>query len=125
MSNILEKLGLASKQEETVKPQKKLARKQDGSLKYSKVAYVYGQLFIGYIESDQADKFTIQNVNVRDWKKILFYLQRQGIINSFHYGKTVETAANLTITGFNGEDLMYENYLKGIVKNLEKEEEIV
>lgn len=122
MSNILAKLGLEPKKE-TAKAEKKLARKEDGTLKYSKVAYVYGQIFIGYIENDMADKYTIQNVHVREWKKILFFLQREGIIKSFHYGQKPETAANLTITGFDGENLMYENYLKGIIKNMQKEEE--
>lgn len=124
MSSILEKLGLAPKQEPAVTAERKhkIARDKDGKAKYSKVAYVYGQIFVAYIENDMQDKFTLVNKDVRTWKQILFYLVRNGIIKNFKLGDTIETACELTITGFDGENLMYENYLKGIIKNLQKEE---
>lgn len=97
--------------------------KKDGTPRFSEHAYIYGQLFRGYVESDMADKFTIENINVRkdSWKTYLFALVKNGYIRAFKVGRTIETACELTIYGFNGEKLLYEEYCKKIVKNMKEE----
>lgn len=101
----------------------KMSLKKDGTPRFSEHAYIYGQLFRGYVENDLADKFTIENLNVRkdSWKKYLFALVKNGYIRSFHLGKTVQDAAKLTIYGFNGEKILYEEYCKKIIENMKKE----
>lgn len=129
MSKLEELLGIKNEvqQDELKGEQKmtkhKMALKKDGTPRFTEKAYIYGQLFRGYVESDLADKYTIENINVRkdSWKQYLFALVKNGYIRSFRIGKTIETACQLTIYGFNGDKLLYEEYCKGIVDNMKKE----
>ena len=91
--------------------------KRQGSL----VTYVYGQIYRGFLESDKAKKFTIKNIHVREWKKILGWLKSNEYIVEFKLGDTFETACELEIEGFDAENLIYVNYLKAIERNMAKE----
>ena len=91
--------------------------KRQGSL----VTYVYGQIYRGFLESDKAKKFTIKNIHVREWKKILGWLKSNEYIVEFKLGDTFETACELEIEGFDSENLIYVNYLKAIERNMAKE----
>lgn len=130
MGKLEELLGIEKKeQQETMKGAQKMSKKykmtigKDGKPRFTERAYIYGQLFRGYVESDLADKYTIENINVRKdtWKKYLFGLVKNGYIRSFRLGNTIETACQLTIYGFNGEKLLYEEYCQGIIKNMKEE----
>ena len=122
VKNVLESLKEVKKGDKTMK-QHKMTLRKDGTPRFSEHAYIYGQIFRGYLESDMADKFVIENVNVRkdSWKQYLFALVKNKYIRAFKLGKTIETAAQLTIYGFDGERLLYEEYCKKIVKNMQKE----
>lgn len=85
------------------------------------VTYVYGQIYRGFLESEKATKFKITNINVRRWNRILGWLKKEQYIVDFKLGDTIETACELEIEGFDGENLIYENYLKAIERNMEKE----
>ena len=89
----------------------------------SYVTYVYGQIYRGYIESDKGTKFKITNIRVREWKRILNWLKKKEYIIDYKLGNELETACELEIEGFNGENLIYKNYLKGIDKNIAKEKQ--
>ena len=89
------------------------------------VTYVYGQIYRGYIESNKGTKFTITNIHVREWKRILNWLKKKEYIINYKLGNELETACELEIEGFDGENLIYKNYLKGIDKNMAKEKEVV
>lgn len=127
MSKLQELLGIEEKQAEkkgaTMPKKHKMSLKKDGTPRFSEKAYIYGQLFRGFVESDLADQYTIENINVRkeSWKQYLFALVKNGYIRSFRIGKTIDTACQLTIYGFNGEKLLYEEYCKAIVKNMKEE----
>lgn len=99
--------------------QEKQLNKKPGSL----VTYVYGQLYRGYLESEKATKFKITNINVRRWNKILGWLKKEEYIVDFKLGDTIETACELEVEGFDGENLIYVNYLKAIERNMAKEKE--
>lgn len=94
--------------------------KRPGSL----VTYVYGQIYRGYLESEKATKFKITNINVRRWGKILGWLKKNEYIIDFKLGDTIETACDLEVEGFDGENLIYVNYLKAIERNMAKEKEV-
>ena len=125
VKNVLEELLGTKEEKKEVKTMKqhKMTLRKDGTPRFSEHAYIYGQLFRGYVESDMSDKFTIENVNVRkdSWKEYLFALVKNKYIRAFKVGKTIETAARLTIYGFDGERLLYEEYCKKIIKNMQKE----
>lgn len=133
MGKLEELLGIEKKeQQETMKGEQKMGKKhqialkKDGTPRFSEKAYIYGQLFRGYVENDLSDKYTIENINVRkdSWKQYLFALVKNGYIRSFRIGKTIETACQLTIYGFNGEKLLYEEYCQGIIKNMKEENKV-
>lgn len=129
MSKLEELLGIEKKEQQAMKGEQpmvkkhKMSLKKDGTPRFSEKAYIYGQLFRGFVESDLADQYTIENLNVRkdSWKQYLFALVKNGYIRSFRIGRTIDTACQLTIYGFNGEKLLYEEYCKAIVKNMKEE----
>ena len=49
------------------------------------------------------------------------HIVKNNYIRAFKVGKTIETACELTIYGFNGEKLLYEEYCKKIIENMKKE----
>lgn len=97
--------------------QSEALNKRPGSL----VTYVYGQIYRGYLESDKATKFKITNINVRRWGKILGWLKKNEYIVDFKLGDTIETACELQVEGFDGDNLIYVNYLKAIERNMANE----
>ena len=104
-------------QEQVQEAQQEKLNKRPGSL----VTYVYGQIYRGYLESDKATKFKITNINVRRWGKILGWLKRNEYIVDFKLGDTIETACELQVEGFDGDNLIYVNYLKAIERNMANE----
>jgi len=92
--------------------------KRPGSL----VTYVYGQIYRGYLESNKGTKFKITNINARRWGKILGWLKKEKYIVDFKLGDTIETACELEVEGFDGDNLIYVNYLKAIERNMLNEQ---
>jgi len=97
--------------------QQETLNKRPGSL----VTYVYGQIYRGYLESEKATKFKITNINVRRWGKILGWLKKNEYIVDFKLGDTIQTACELEVEGFDGDNLIYVNYLKAIERNMANE----
>jgi hypothetical protein len=104
-------------QEQVQEAQQETLNKRPGSL----VTYVYGQIYRGYLESKKAKKFKITNINVRRWNKILGWLKKNEYIVDFKLGDTIETACDLEVQGFDGDNLIYVNYLKAIERNMANE----
>lgn len=104
-------------QEQVQEQAQELQNKRPGSL----VTYVYGQIYRGYLESEKATKFKITNINVRRWGKILGWLKKNEYIVDFKLGDTIETACELQVEGFDGDNLIYVNYLKAIERNMANE----
>lgn len=105
-------------QEQVQEAQQETLNKRPGSL----VTYVYGQIYRGYLESEKATKFKITNINVRRWGKILGWLKKNEYIVDFKLGDTIETACQLEVEGFDGNNLIYVNYLKAIERNMANEQ---
>lgn len=113
--SLLDKLANVFKRKE------KTMTKETKQNKKSFVTYAYGQIYRAYLDSGKQAKFTITNIHVREWKKILGWLKKNEYIVNFKLGDTIETACELQVEGFNEENLIYENYLKAIERNRLKE----
>lgn len=95
----------------------KAAQDKQEKKRASKVAYVYGQIYRGHLESGE-NTFTIQNIHVREWKNILFWLKKNQYIVNFKLGDTIETACQLSIEGFDSDNLIYEKYIEAVKRNM-------
>ena len=108
----------SAKAEQQVLEVQEPQNKRPGSL----VTYVYGQIYRGYLESNKGTKFKITNINARRWGKILGWLKKEKYIVDFKLGDTIETACELEVEGFDGDNLIYVNYLKAIERNMLNEQ---
>lgn len=100
------------------KGRSKMAATEQQRKRNNYFSYAYGQIYAGYLKSGKAETFKVTNVAVREWRGILGWLKKKQYIVDFKLGNTVETAAELEVTGFNDEDKMFEKYLEAIERNV-------